>query len=214
MVNSPRILQNMGIPTEWEADWSTSPFLCSDRGDFFRKLNCDTLGWCGLGGNNTLCLSSLLLLRSSKGFPDIISLLIIIPWHNRYQWVKWFSHNHLMAESGPGRGSPNFWSSLHHAPFRMVICFMEKRQLAITVVRVWDTCWGLLGEKLHLLLQAHEVDDAWTDYRGKLECGVTHPLEESGNQSGDIYECPSEICGDIGSLEQCGLTGSVSIALQ
>lgn len=103
--------------------------------------------------------------------------------------------------------------SLHHAPFRMVPCFMAKRRLVITVLRVWDTCCGLLGEKLHLLLQTHEVDDAWSDYRGKLERGVTHFLGESGDQSGDIYQCPSEICGDIESLEQCVLTGLVSIVL-
>lgn len=101
----------MRIPTEWETEGSASPFLYSDRGDFFRKLNYDALGWCGHGGNNTLCLSSLLLLRSSKGFPGIISLLIIIPWHTQYQWVKWFSHNHLTAETGPGHESPDFWSS-------------------------------------------------------------------------------------------------------
>lgn len=91
MVNSPDILQSLGISAGWDAAGSASPSMCRKREDFCRSLNCGIHDWCRLGSNNTLCLHSLLLLRSSKGFPDIISLfLIIISWHTWHQWVKWF----------------------------------------------------------------------------------------------------------------------------
>lgn len=31
--------------------------------------------------------------------------------HTWLQWVKWFSHNHRVAESGPGLRPPDFWLS-------------------------------------------------------------------------------------------------------
>lgn len=132
-------------------DWPV--LLCAGR--FLQKLNCDILGWCGLGSNNTLCLCSLLLLRSSKGFPDIISLfLIITPWHTWHQWVKWFFPQ---PSGGRVRTRTQVSRLLAFQPpprimqlSGLVTCLMGKDQLTITVVRVRDTYWGDLGEKTPL----------------------------------------------------------------
>lgn len=134
-----------------EAQGPGCPFPCGERGGFCRNLHGDVLGWCGLGSNNTLCLCSLSPQRSSKGFPDIISLfLIIIPWHARHQWVNWLSHNYPVAELGPGCRSPDFWPSsllIASCGFWDGRCaLMEKKWFPITVVH-FGTSAEMLWEK-------------------------------------------------------------------
>ena len=157
--------------------------------------------------------------RSSKGFSDIISLvLMIILWHTWHQQVKWFSHNPLVAVrtmtqvAGPLIASCNF----------RIEALMEKGDSTISVGTVWDICWrarggwGLGGvgwrwKRLFSLplFQPRAVDNIWTDYN----------LSMGDSSSGriwqwirDIYGCQCALWGDIGSLGS--LQASVGTVLQ
>ena len=161
IADSSNILQSLRISMGWDDERLASPSMCREVSE---KLNCDILGWCGLGNNNTLCLCSLLLLRGSKGFPDIISLfLIITPWHTWHQWVKCFfpqpSGGRVRTRTQVSRllalQPPHCTMQLSGS----VTCLTGKGQFTVTVVRVRDLL-GRRGRKdSSLLLQAYEVDD-------------------------------------------------------
>lgn len=158
----------------WRISWS---FQVRRERSFCRDLNCDVLGWCVPGGNNTLCLWSLLFLRCSKGFPDIISLfLMIIPWHTQRPWVKWFSHNPPAAESGPELRSPDL--SLHPTAFKIVALPHGEGTI------YHHRCKGLgqllepLGKKRSSLLSCSSLMKLIMYELILIWAWVIHPLEE------------------------------------
>lgn len=157
--------ESAGAGWGWEARGSASPFMWGEWEGFCRSLNCGVLGWCGLGCNNTLCLCSFVFLRSSKSFPDIISLFppssredgwgpphhsLVHPTPNG---LRGFSHNHILPESSPGSRRPDFWPPILLLASR---CFQDR--LAAPEAKIywhyysdWRDLQGSPGERRLLL---------------------------------------------------------------
>lgn len=155
--------------------------------------------------------------RSSKGFSDIISfILMIILWHTWHQRVKWFSHNPLVAESGLWLRSPDL--SLHHATSGSRPSW--RKETLPSVLELFETSagepgagwgWGGGGKGSSLFpysslvqLIVYELIIIWA--------WVIHPLEESDNESETSMDASVHYGGDIGSLGS--LQASVGAVLQ